>query len=116
MTNNQFTKFIKNFRRKQDELISRKGHDYTIGNKDRLFNFKFVAELIGITPAQVAAVYWLKHILAILTYVKFGKVESEDIDSRFFDESNYNALMRAVFYDQNKTRKNKSKSLKKKMS
>ena len=99
MRNKEFTKFISDFRKEQDKLIKSKGFDYTIAGSDRLFNFKFVADLIGITPRQVAAVYWLKHVLAILTYVRYGKLESEGIDGRFIDEANYNLLMKAVCHD-----------------
>ena len=82
-------------------MIISKGHDYTVGNgdEDRLWNFKIVAGLLGITPMQALGVYWLKHILAICTYIKTGNVESEDIDGRFLDESNYNLLGRALIND-----------------
>jgi len=96
MDNKVFEELVKKFREEQDSLIIQKGHDYTIANQDRLFNFKFVAELVGITPLQVAAVYWLKHVLAISTFVKTGKLESEGIYSRHLDEANYNLLMMAI--------------------
>lgn len=101
MTNKQFEKLAIKFRERQDKLIITKGHDYTVGNgdEDRLWNFKFVAGLLGITPLQALGVYWLKHVLAICTYIKLGKVESEDIDGRFLDESNYNLLGRALVND-----------------
>jgi hypothetical protein len=101
MKNTEFEKMVRSFREKQDELIISKGHDYTVGNgdSDRLWNFKTVAEMIGITPMQALGVYWLKHVLAICTYIKLGKVESEDIDGRFLDESNYNLLGRALIHD-----------------
>ena len=101
MTNRQFETMVRNFRERQDKLILTKGHDYTVGNgeEDRLWNFKFVADMLGISPLQALGVYWLKHVLAICTYIKLGKVESEDIDGRFLDESNYNLLGRALIND-----------------
>lgn len=101
MKNTDFEKLVIEFRAKQDLLILSKGHDYTVGNgdADRLWNFKAVADMLGITPMQALGVYWLKHVLAICTYIKLGKVESEDIDGRFLDESNYNLLGRALIED-----------------
>jgi hypothetical protein len=101
MKNTEFERIVFQFRERQDKLIITKGHDYTVGNgdEDRLWNFKFVAGLLGITPLQALGVYWLKHVLAICTYIKLGKVESEDIDGRFLDESNYNLLGRALIND-----------------
>lgn len=98
MNNKTFEALVKDFREKQDKLIILKGNDYTVGNaqEDRLWNFKEVGALLGITPLQCLGVYWLKHVLAICTFIKYGRVESEDIDGRFLDESNYNLLGRAL--------------------
>ena len=122
MTNKQFEKLLKEFRLQQDKLVKTKGHDYTIGQgeEDRLFNFKWVAEVLGISPLQVMAVYWLKHILAILTFIKTGSVKSEGLAGRFLDENNYNLLGYALTKELNsqhhaKTRiKDKKKSRQKK--
>jgi hypothetical protein len=96
MNNSEFEALVRDFRSKQDKLIISKGNDYTVQNLDRLNNFKFVGEQLGISPLKVLGVYWLKHVLAICTFIKFGKVESEDIEGRFLDESNYNLLGRAL--------------------
>jgi hypothetical protein len=101
MKNRDFESLVKEFRLRQDRLIITKGHDYTVGNgdEDRLWNFKTVAGLLGIHPMQALGVYWLKHILAICTYIKTGELKSEAIDGRFLDESNYNLLGRALIND-----------------
>jgi hypothetical protein len=97
MDNSQFDRLVMEFRDQQDRLISSKGHDYTIANEDRLFNFKFVAELLGITPLQVCGVYWLKHILAIVTYINKGRLESDErIEGRLLDAANYGLLALAL--------------------
>jgi len=88
----KFELLVDDFRREQDKLLDVKGHDYTGGNQDRLFNFKEVATMVGMTPLQVWSIYWLKHVFAICTFIKDGDVKSESIDSRFFDEANYNLL------------------------
>jgi hypothetical protein len=96
MNNKDFESLVQGFRIEQDQLILTKGNDYTVQNEDRLHNFKFVAAQLGISPLQALGVYWLKHVLAICTYFKYGKVESEEIHGRFLDESNYNLLGRAL--------------------
>jgi len=121
MTNKQFSKLIKKFRKQQDELILLKGYDYTMGQHelDRLFNFKWVAGVLGISPLQVFAVYWLKHILAILTYIKTGVVKSEALASRFLDENNYNLLGYSLIKElqaNQKKRKRKACKIKRKAS
>jgi hypothetical protein len=101
MKNTDFEMLVKQFRLRQDKLILSKGHDYTVGNgdEDRLWNFKTVAGLLGISPMQALGVYWLKHVLAICTYIKIGHLKSENLDGRFLDESNYNLLGRALIDD-----------------
>lgn len=56
--------------------------------------------MLGITPMQCWGVYYLKHVLAIATFVKFGKVESEGIKSRFVDANNYSYLGLALIEDE----------------
>ena len=108
MNNEDFDKMVKGFRHQQDNLIIRKGHDYTTGHgtEDRLYNFKWVGEILDISPLKVAGVYWLKHVLSIATYIKYGGVMSdESIDSRLLDESNYNLLITAII-DENRYKAN----------
>jgi len=117
----KFKEVVDLARIEQDKLLDIKGHDYTQGNGDRLFNFKEVATMTGLTPLQVWSIYWLKHVFAICTFVKDGKVRSEAIDSRFYDENNYNLLGLALIQEaRNATtkgsRKVKAKVTNKKMS
>lgn len=93
-------RLIEDFRSCQDNLLRTKGNDYTMANEDRCHNFKVVAEMVGITPMQCWGVYYLKHVLAIATYVKHGKVESEGIYERFVDANNYAYLGLALIEDQ----------------
>ena len=109
MTNKEFKRLVSGFRKSQDKLILAKGHDYTQGNPDRLHNFKAVARLTGMTPLQVWSVYWLKHVFAICTYIKYGSVKSEGIDERFLDEANYNLLGKALLSDEPKKHRSASK-------
>ena len=109
MTKKDFNKFIRKFHKSQEKLLITKGHDYTQGSDDRLLNFKEVAQLTGMTPIQVWGIYWLKHVFAICTYIKFGKVSSEAIEGRFLDEANYNLLGLALIDESSKTRKSSKK-------
>ena len=100
MTNKELEEMVAALRIKQDELILKKGHDYTIGNADRLFNFKWVAGIVGVTSKQVAMVYLMKHILAIATAVQFGhNASAESLESRILDASNYLLLLKGLFDD-----------------
>jgi len=91
MRQNDFDKMFEESITAMRSLLCSKGADYSDDN-DRLSNFKIIADLVGITPLQVWAVYKLKHTIAIMNYVKKGKLESEPIESRFFDENNYGML------------------------
>ncbi len=78
--------FIKDIRQK----IAVKGEDYTIGTGDRLFNFRQVGTMNGLTMAQNWSSLFLKGVFAICNYVKTrGKSESEPIRERFLDLAVY---------------------------
>ena len=71
---------------------------YTIGSDDVLRNFKSVAERIGVTPMQVWAVYFLKHIDAISALAKSEAIpQAEAIEGRFADALNYLDLGYALY-------------------
>lgn len=79
--------------RKCNEILGVKGNDYTIGNVDRLHNFKTVAGFVGLDPMQVLGVYFYKHVAAIFAYIKSGgKSQSEPISGRIADCINYMLL------------------------
>lgn len=105
MTQQQFELIFDEITAKCHELLISKGHDYTDG-EDRLSNFKEIARDTGVTPLQVWYVYFSKHISAIKTFMRSNKLESESIDSRFFDAINYLILGYALMkeMDNNKER------------
>lgn len=75
------------------EILKVKGDDYTIGNIDRLHNFKTVASFTGLTPPEVLGVYFYKHVAAIFAFIKSsGKKQSEPISGRIADCINYMLL------------------------
>lgn len=72
----------------QIETAKRPG--YTGGNTDVLHNFKTVAERLGVTPMQAWAVYFLKHIDAIISGTcKPDLPVAEALEGRFADAINY---------------------------
>lgn len=61
-----------------------------MGNQDVLHNFKTVAQRVGVTPGQVWAVYFLKHIDAITSIMCAPDLPvSEAPIGRFADAVNY---------------------------
>lgn len=76
-----------------------KQKDYSQGTEDVLSNFKRIAEASGLQPLQVWLVYFLKHVDAVSTFAKTGRVASEPIEGRFQDLLNYVFLGYALVKD-----------------
>lgn len=107
MNSQQFNTILERMITQDRKIGETKGADYTIGSDDRLNNFKQVGELVccphckkSVGPRAVWAVYVLKHMLAILAWVKTGKVESEGLEGRFVDTRVYAALGQAIAEEQ----------------
>ncbi len=95
MSDDQFRDFLEQFQEDMNSLLRTKGTDYTV-TSDRLDNFKRVAEAVGVTPMQIWAVYFTKHVIAACNFARTGKLESEPIRSRFLDIANYAVLGAAL--------------------
>lgn len=76
-------------------ILCQKGKDYS-SEEDRNSNFKEIAELIGITPQQVWSVYFMKHVISVMNFVKKGVLHSEPIEGRILDSLNYLVLFRSL--------------------
>ena len=97
MTSKELKKFREKFIEDANSLSDKKSIEYTISNKDRLFNFKHVAERLGTTPEQALMTYVLKHMDAICNDAKTGEVVSDEtILSRAHDVVNYMILYAAL--------------------
>lgn len=94
-----FRNVVKASRTRQDLILEAKGRDYTIGDKDRLRNFKDVATMSSAAPLTVWFVYLMKHIFAIASFVAHGSVASEELRGRFDDAHNYLYLGEALVDD-----------------
>ena len=85
------------------EILTSKGQDYSDYEDDRLSNFKDVANLIPIqcphcqkvyklSPKIVWAIYFLKHVFAIMKWVGGAELKSEGLPGRIHDGINYLSL------------------------
>ena len=94
MTNEEFYKMFEGMHAVEHNIMVGKGKEYTKGDDDKLKNFKEVGERLGLTPKQVWAVYFYKHLFSLEYYLKGGEISSgETIESRITDLRNYLALL-----------------------
>jgi hypothetical protein len=96
MNNMEFGKFTETFMEEQKQILKVKGADYSDVTTDRLSNFRAVGYLQCVAARMVWCVYMLKHVFAILTWVRTGKVHSEELRGRFLDLANYAILGAAL--------------------
>ncbi len=98
MNNEDFETLLAESRERRDEILFGKGMEYG-NNESKTFNFEDTARALGLSPMQVWAVYFLKHIYAILTYVRTGRESAEGMEGRFDDAVNYLDLGWALIKD-----------------
>lgn len=96
VTHREFDEYAQRFFHDMVQIIGTKGNDYTQGEKDRLDNFKQQAAQLGLTPMKVWSVLFNKHVAAVMTYARTGKVASEPIHGRFLDIAVYAILGAAL--------------------
>ena len=72
-----------------DEVAASKREEYTGQSQDILYNFKRIADRLGMSPLQVWAVYFNKHVDSVNTFIKGEASVSEPMGSRFADMLNY---------------------------
>ena len=97
MDSQTFVDFRNAFIEEMNHISDTKSVEYTISNKDRLFNFKNVGARTGIKPEQALMTYVLKHMDAICNDAKTGKVVSDEtILQRAYDVCNYMILYAAL--------------------
>lgn len=93
----QYKDLVERFTAFRTKITDAKRPDYTVGSEDVLKNFKAVAERTGMTPLQVAGVYYLKHIDALCAYIKNPDAPtSEPIWGRLADIANYTELIAGI--------------------
>ena len=109
MTYKEFTEYRDKFVDEALDISDSKSIEYTISNEDKHYNFKHVAERLGITPQQAMMVYVLKHVDAICNDAKTGKqVSDETVRSRCQDIMNYAILYASLHEEHTKGNKHDS--------
>lgn len=85
------------------EIARTKGKDYS-GNEDCLDNFKRGARNLDMTPFQIWAVYFSKHVDSVMNSIKYHpeypQVESEPLRERAKDIIVYMTLFIALLEDE----------------
>lgn len=100
MTPKDFTELWETMCKAEAEILGTKGIEYTKAGEDRLINFKEIGSGIDVDPRKVWLIYFMKHIYAIITYIKKGYTYSDEtIEGRFHDARNYLALGLALIKD-----------------
>jgi len=77
----------------EGKLMFAKNKEYTQGSEDVFKNFKELARDLDMDPLQIWAIYFLKHIASIKSFIKDRKVYSEPIQGRIMDCRNYLAIL-----------------------
>lgn len=71
-------------------IMNEKQPEYTNENSDVLHNFKTTAENLGLSPQEIWAVFFYKHVQAILSHAGNPNMhQAEPIESRYADAINY---------------------------
>lgn len=109
MTYKEFTEYRDKFVDEALDISDSKSIEYTISNEDKHYNFKHVADRLGVTPQQAMMVYVLKHVDAICNDAKTGKqVSDETVRSRCQDIMNYAILYASLHEEHTKGNKHDS--------
>ncbi len=101
MTLNERNEIISNFIDENCKgILASKGEDYAGKDADPNRNFSVVAEWLGLTKYQVWAVYFSKHVLAVLNSIKANpekpERKAESIDGSIADGINYLGILESM--------------------
>lgn len=94
-----YKEFREDFIERTFALSDKKRIEYTEGNQnaDVLWNFKNIANKLGMTAIQILSVYLLKHISSLFQFFKKPNEKySEPIEGRIMDIINYLLLLCAL--------------------
>lgn len=101
MKHSERDKFIEAQFSKMMEITRSKGVEYANSELDANANFKEIGEKMGIDPKVVLWIYATKHFQSITSFVKKGKVESnEPIEGRVHDLALYSLLLLSLIEDE----------------
>lgn len=72
-------------------ILESKGSDYM--RADAWDQFEQLAEMLNLTPLQVMYVYMHKHLKAIETAMRDGRLKAECLEDKLKDVANYALMM-----------------------
>lgn len=99
-SNDRFDRLCVQIDNRAEEILEEKKAVYS-PNDDRLEDFHFVAQALGIRPSQVAAVYLLKHVQSLAVRIRdrnyqwYDAGSTEGLLSRAADIINLTKLLMA---------------------
>lgn len=100
MTNEARLEIIKSLFAECEQVFTIKGDAYADKNGDALSNFKRNAIALGLSPYQIWAIYFNKHVDSILNAIKDNPNrpidKSEGLRSRITDIINYAGLLECL--------------------
>ena len=103
MKKSRFQKLLNQTFAQMVELTASKGEEYANNaatpDADQHANFRRLAAELGMTDQQVLSVYLTKHIDAIKSYLKVGRVYSEPIEGRIDDAILYLILLKGMIVE-----------------
>ena len=98
----RFEEILKQLQDKENQILIDRAKRYSL-NGDRLHNFKQIANLLNIHPAQACLNLMLKHFIALCSYVSqlsfrnTSAVNLHLVEEYIVDLRNYLALLWAIF-------------------
>lgn len=95
MTHESFREEVTIFLNATANMVRDKNDDYA-GDSDNAFEaFDQAAEVLGLTREQVWAVFYMKHVQAVMRWINTGELSSEGIRERLIDLAAYPAILAA---------------------
>ena len=99
----EFNKLVHELNDYSNEILSKKGPEYTQQSADVLYNFKSTSKRMGLTSLQVWSIFFDKQVQTIMAHVKNPDLDkAESLESRFADVINYARLGHALFIEREK--------------
>lgn len=84
------------------DVLEEKSDDYA-AEDDALRAFREIADQLGLSMQQVWAVFFSKHVAAVMAYARDGTLESEPLRSRIIDLKNYLDILYAMYKEDSGT-------------
>ena len=113
MTNNEFSKIVKEQLGSIEKLLVVKGAEYNLDDSDRFSDFKQAAAFTGQTPEQVLYGYMLKHVMSITSMIQSAEpFTKERWLEKITDNMVYLVLLRGLLEDTPRMLVNEAKSAK----